>query len=330
MTRLRVLGAASAVAVLVTSAPAAAPQASWALPQIKVVTALGIFTATPETFRPDEPLTAGTLARVVASVRHEPATEPAVPSAPVSIAALDSALVRAVGLADSAVRFTEAARAAGLDPPSRFGTEVVARTLGLRIDHPAAADSLELQPQEPATRAEAAYSTARVVALASTDLASVRAAASSVVLPALSPWQRRVLRAAVSYVGYPYVWGGDDERTEHGFDCSGLVLRAYTLAAGPETLWLPTVLQGRTTYEMSGVVPRALRVAWDDLRPADVLFFGRGPTSKPSEVDHEGLYLGGGWMIDSSSRGVSLSRLDAWYRTRFAWARRPLAEAGLE
>jgi cell wall-associated NlpC family hydrolase len=327
---LAALGAACASTALVAPALDAAPASSWALPQIKVVTSLGIFTATPETFRADDPLTAGTLARIVASVRREPAAQPATPSAPVSITALDAALVRGFGLGDAATRFADAVRLADLDPPSRFGTEVVARTLGLRVDHPAAADALELQPQETATRAEAAFSTARAVALKPADLQAVRAAASALALPALTPWQRRVLAAAVSLVGYPYVWGGDDERTERGLDCSGLVLRAYALAAGPETTWLPTVLQGRTTYEMSGIVPRALRIAWDDLRPADVLFFGRGPASKPTEVTHTGLYLGNGWMIDASTRGVSLSQLGAWYRDRFAWARRPLAEAGLE
>ena len=328
MIRLAALAAVSTA--LLVAASGAAQTTSWALAQIKVVTALGIFTASPETFRPDDPLTAATLARVVAAVRHEPATAPTVPAAPVSMSTLDAALVRAVGLLDSAASFSAAARGAGLDPPSRFGTEVVARMLGLRVDHPAASDALELQPQEAATRAEGAYSTARIVAVRSADLQAVRAAASSFVLPTLTPWQRRVLQAAISLAGYPYVWGGEDERTEHGFDCSGFVLRVYTLAAGPETLWLPTILQGRTTFEMSAAAPRALRVGLDDLRPADVLFFGKGAMSRPSEIEHEGLYLGGGWMIDSSSHGVSVSRLDRWYRDRFAWARRPLAESGLE
>jgi hypothetical protein len=34
-------------------------------------------------------------------------------------------------------------------------------------------------------------------------------------------------------------------------------------------------------------------------------------------------------MIHSSGQGVALSPLTGWYKTNFAWARRPLAEAGL-
>ena len=81
---------------------------------------------------------------------------------------------------------------------------------------------------------------------------------------------------------------------------------------------------------MSGEVPKADRVGLDDLEPADVLFFGsRGPKSKPVQVNHTGIYLGNGWFIHSSDYGVALATLTGWYRQEFAWARRPLAEAGL-
>jgi cell wall-associated NlpC family hydrolase len=82
---------------------------------------------------------------------------------------------------------------------------------------------------------------------------------------------------------------------------------------------------------MSGEVEPSERIGLDDLQPADVLFFGaRGGGSKPKDVDHMGLYLGNGWMIHSSRYGVALAPLDGWYGERFAWARRPLAEAGLD
>jgi len=81
---------------------------------------------------------------------------------------------------------------------------------------------------------------------------------------------------------------------------------------------------------MSAEVPRAQRIRFADLQPGDVVFFGaKGPRSKPAQVDHAGIYAGNGWFIHSSDQGVSLARLDGWYRTSFAWARRPLAEASL-
>ena len=53
------------------------------------------------------------------------------------------------------------------------------------------------------------------------------------------------------------------------------------------------------------------------------------PKSKPAEVDHTGIYLGNGWFIHSSGYGVAVARLDGWYASSFAWARRPLTEAKL-
>ena len=73
----------------------------------------------------------------------------------------------------------------------------------------------------------------------------------------------------------------------------------------------------------------ARRIAAAKLQPGDVMFFGRGPASKPSEVDHAGIYLGNGWMVHSSGQGVTVLPFEGWYRRSFAWARRPLAEAGL-
>jgi cell wall-associated NlpC family hydrolase len=147
-----------------------------------------------------------------------------------------------------------------------------------------------------------------------------------------------VLNVAISLIGYPYVWGGTSEKPEApfnvqargGFDCSGFVWRVYKLQAYPAGGALAATLQGRTTYQMSGEVPKSERVPFAELQPADVLFFGAaGPRSKPTQVEHAGIYLGNGWFIHSSDYGVALAPLSGWYRTRFAWARRPLAEAGL-
>ena len=84
------------------------------------------------------------------------------PPAAVTMSGLDARLVATLGLADTAKLFAQDAKTAGLTPPARFGNEVVARLLGLRTNHPAALDKLELSPTEPANHAEAAFSAARV------------------------------------------------------------------------------------------------------------------------------------------------------------------------
>jgi cell wall-associated NlpC family hydrolase len=260
------------------------------------------------------------------------------PNRPVAMWELDARLVGALGLSDAASAFAGGARAAGLAVPSRFGTEVVARLLGLRLDHPASEDALELRPQDVATRAEAAYSVAQVLHFSDWQVSSLQSAAASFALPSLSAWQTRILNTAVSKIGMPYIWGGESDAAETafgvssrgGYDCSGFVWRVYKLQWYPGEGQLASMLRGRTTYEMSGEVPASKRIAFAALQPADVIFFGdRGPRSKPAQVGHMGIYLGNGWFIHSSEYGVAVAQLSGWYRTEFAWGRRPLAEAGL-
>ena len=318
-----------AVLALLSAGSAAAatskPKASWAQAQIVRVTKAGLLGGDAKAFRPDDTLTGAELEELVLGL--VPDAVPEAPAATVTLAGLDARLVRALGLQDAAYRFFRGARAAGLSPPKRFGTEVVARLLGLRFNHPAGTDDLELQPDDPVTRAETAFSAARVLELSSWDTARVDELSRGFALPELSGWQQRLLSTAVGLIGRPYVWGG----TETGFDCSGFVWRVVKLTSYTGGASLPAVLRGRTTFQMSGEVPKGKRIAFDALQPADVVFFGaKGAKSKPAQVDHMGLYLGGGWMIHSSRYGVALEPLDQWRARGFAWGRRPLAEAGLE
>jgi cell wall-associated NlpC family hydrolase len=261
------------------------------------------------------------------------------PDRPVTIAQLDLRLVQSLGLGKAANEFTAGTRAAGIKVPGRFGTEVVARLLGLRLNHPASEDSLELLPQNPATRAEAAYSVAQILQFRGWETQSVQSLADSFVLPEFTDWQRQILTTAFGRVGMPYIWGGtsDGPETEFGvssrggYDCSGFVWRVYKLETYPGEGNLASVLRGRTTFQMSGEVPQSQRIGLAKLQPADVIFFGdRGPRSQPSQVGHVGIYIGNGWFVHSSGYGVALARLDGWYAREFAWARRPLAEAGLD
>jgi cell wall-associated NlpC family hydrolase len=376
--RLFLSAALGLLAFAAPAAAAPTQSASWAAPAIRVVSAAGLMGGAKNlaAFRGSDPLTAQALEDVVFDLEARPAPPPveeepeptttttdtvttapvttttttttvttpsaprhvANPDQPVQMWQLDARLVSAVGLGSAASSFARGARAAGLTVPSRFGTEVVARLLGLRLNHPAGDDSLELRPQDTATRAEAAYSVAQILQLADWEVPDVQAAAQSFALPALSDWQRSILNTGVSKIGMPYVWGGtsDGAETEFGvssrggYDCSGFVWRVYKLQWYPGEGTLASTLRGRTTYDMSGEVPKAQRIAVADLQPADVIFFGdKGPRSKPAQVGHMGIYLGNGWFIHSSDSGVALATLTGWYAREFAWGRRPLAEAGL-
>ncbi|MGZ8692145.1 MAG: C40 family peptidase [Gaiellaceae bacterium] len=338
--RCRRLAYVWTLVMLLTLSPATAaakPGTSWAQAELETVVAAGIM-AKAAAARPDSPLTRGELETIVAGLTRTQAAAPASPDAKVTMAALDARLVAVLGLSDSAKLFTQAVKTAGLKPPSRFGTEAVARLLGLRTNHPAALDALELSPGQPANHAEAAYSAARILQLGERDAQGVQDLAASLVLPALTQWQKKVLTTAVRFIGYPYVWGGESEFPESpfgpqvhgGFDCSGFVWRVYKVEQYADGRTLADMLQGRTTYAMSGEVPAAKRITFAKLQPADVIFFGaKGPTSKAAQIDHMGLYLGNNWLIHSSRYGVAVTTLSGWYEKRFAWGRRPLAEAGL-
>ena len=371
--RLATLAAACAVAAVSTAAAAGSSRSlpNWAAPQIATVVAHKLMGAkSVRKFRPNAGLTHQTLASLGADLKTQlgssvppgadtgtttttgtsgtttggtTTTPVANPDAPETMAQLDRSLVQAIGLGKAAKQFTQGARADGLVVPGRFGFEVVARLLGLRLNHPAAQDYLELRPQDPATRAETAYSAAQILGLGiladSWQVAQVKSLAAAFTLPEVNDWQRQILNVAFSKIGMPYVWGGTSDGTEvdfgvtarGGYDCSGFVWRVYKLQSYANEGTLASTLQGRTTYTMSVEVPRSKRVGFKKLQPADVIFFGsKGAHSKGSQIFHTGIYVGNGWFIQSSDEGVALAQLTGWYKQKFAWGRRPLREAGLE
>jgi cell wall-associated NlpC family hydrolase len=336
------LGAPTASARRPSGADAVAAAPSWAAPQIATVTRAGLMGPDAPSFRPEDPLTRGELyAALVVLGRLAP--PPADPDHVVTMKELDARLVNALGLGGAAWRFRVALRDAGLQPTGHVGSEIVARLLGLRLNHPQSQEWLERGPSMPATRAEAAYSLARVLDLAPDRVARARDLAAHFSVPDLSGWQRSVLARALRLVGFPYVWAGTSERPQAlwgaggtlvdapgGFDCSGFVWRVFKTQPFADAPQLASVLRGRTTYAMSGEVPAALRIGLDELLPGDVIFFGsRGTASKPSQIGHMGVYVGNGWFVHSSGFGVTMAPLEGWHRTSFAWGRRPLAEAGL-
>jgi cell wall-associated NlpC family hydrolase len=326
------------LALLAPAVVSAKAKRSWAAPEIKLVTSHGLMGGDAATFRPDAPLTRSALDDLVAGLTELPPSASGAATSHVTMAALDQTLVRSLNLAGHARLFYLGARAAGLRPPARFGSEVVARLLGLRTNHDASNDALELLPADDATRAEAAYSAAQILRFRDWEVGSVEEAAAQFELPVYTPWQRKVLQTAVNLIGYPYVWGGTSASAQTlfgvtsrgGFDCSGYVWRVYKLQAYPGGEALAQTIRGRTAAQMAGEVPKSKRIGFAELEPGDVMFFGRGGRrARPSAIDHAGIYIGSGWMINSSRYGVALAPVENWYADRFAWGRRPLAEAGL-
>src|SRR4029450_3227620 len=83
----------------------AAAKPSWAQPEINLVTSRGLMSEDPATFHPDAPLTRDALHDLVAGLTATVPVASGEPLAPVTIAALDLSLVRAVELNDDARLF---------------------------------------------------------------------------------------------------------------------------------------------------------------------------------------------------------------------------------
>ena len=93
---------------------------------------------------------------------------------------------------------------------------------------------------------------------------------------------------AKKFVGVPYFWGG---ATVKGFDCSGLVQFVYAMHGR----LLP---RNASQQAFEG---REVSVEISQMRPGDLIFFGRRATAeKPAGYSHVGIYLGDGRMIHSS------------------------------
>ncbi len=99
--------------------------------------------------------------------------------------------------------------------------------------------------------------------------------------PSTSDTVVAALTFAAQQLGTPYVWGGSGAG---GFDCSGLAQAAYRTAG----IALPRVAQQQ--LDAGPAVPTGATV-----EPGDLIFFGSGPAA----VEHVGLYVGAGEMIEA-------------------------------
>jgi cell wall-associated NlpC family hydrolase len=106
---------------------------------------------------------------------------------------------------------------------------------------------------------------------------------------------RAFLRAALSRVGMPYVWGAAGPRA---FDCSGLVQWSMTQAG----LVMPRVAddQART----------GPLISVSDLSPGDLLFYHTDPTA-PTYISHVAIYLGNGLMEQAPEPGMDVQIVKA-------------------
>jgi cell wall-associated NlpC family hydrolase len=325
--------AAAGAAPLVAEGAAAKRRtaANWDAGEQRQVVSAGVMGDEGGGFGGAAPLTAAAESTALGAIAAREGTAPIVfeTDAPLTLVRFDALLVDQLGFGETAEHVQQTAAAAGLDPPAYFGSEVIARDLGLRCNHPAGEDALEEYPWNAITRAEAAHSFAVVLGFGGWETTAAREAFANFTLPTYAPAQLDVLRIAVSKIGMPYVWGGTTDNTADGlshggYDCSGFAWRVYKVSGLP---WGRRIL-GRTSAEQAGEIRKSERIHLKDVQPGDLLFFGTAhfrSRASESNVIHEAIALSNEWAIHSSDQGVYVSPLTSgWLAQSFTWARRVL------
>jgi cell wall-associated NlpC family hydrolase len=125
--------------------------------------------------------------------------------------------------------------------------------------------------------------------------------------------ETNIVDKALSWLGINYRFAGNDEKK--GFDCAGLVKRVF----GDSGVKLP-----RTAADQ---FREGLAIAFEDLRPGDLVFF---QNTYKRGISHVGIYIGERLFVHAAStrRSVVVDRIDMpYYLTRFAGGRRVTAAA---
>jgi cell wall-associated NlpC family hydrolase len=132
----------------------------------------------------------------------------------------------------------------------------------------------------------ATYYVQAQAAVAAKDAAVLQNAPPSNITPPPPDSRANIaIRAAESFIGVWYVWGG---ASRSGVDCSGLTMLAYAAA-------------GISLPHYSGAQYNdTMRVPLADIQPGDLLFYGY------NGGEHEAMYVGNGQMIEAETTGTQV------------------------
>ena len=158
--------------------------------------------------------------------------------------------------------------------------------------------------------------------------------------PVSDPTVRLVIARVAAQLGKPYAWGGGNaagpthgtpgggsqaarfgDVNKVGFDCSGLMVYAFAGAG----IVVPHQTQAIWATFRPPITNRA------QFQPGDMVL--ASSNGQPSGIDHVGLYLGNGQVIDApeSGKNVQIEQnifTNPWWASHVIGAVRPLATVG--
>lgn len=152
------------------------------------------------------------------------------------------------------------------------------------------AEIAQIIREQEAARARAAAA-ARAKATPSTDYGN----------PTRAP-RSEVVNIALSKLGAPYKWAASGPNS---FDCSGF------------TMWVYAQVGIALPHSSRAQINVGERVSRDNLKPGDLVFFGR------SSIHHVGIYIGGGNFVHSPNTGDVVKVTSLASRSDYFGACRP-------
>jgi cell wall-associated NlpC family hydrolase/nucleoid-associated protein YgaU len=125
--------------------------------------------------------------------------------------------------------------------------------------------------------------------------------------PSVGGGSSSVVKNAMAYLGYRYVFGGTSPA---GFDCSGFIWYVHNISGSG------------TSRGLWGQLNGGPRISRENLQPGDTVFFAN--TYMPG-LSHAGIYVGGGRFVHAidESQGVGVSSLsEGYWSSRYVGASR--------
>uniref|UniRef100_UPI003F49B3C9 C40 family peptidase n=1 Tax=Amycolatopsis sp. CA-151526 TaxID=3239921 RepID=UPI003F49B3C9 len=131
----------------------------------------------------------------------------------------------------------------------------------------------------------------------------------------------RIVAAAATQLGKPYVWGGGNYTgpTGGGFDCSGLVMYALYQASNGQIALAQHLADWQVTQgtPVTGPAPGSA-IDLSLLRPGDIIGFADGPGQT---YHHIGIYAGNGQLLHAPDFGdvVKVAPMNTSYWAHQIW-----------
>ena len=133
-----------------------------------------------------------------------------------------------------------------------------------------------------------------------------------------------IIKTAKTFLGVPYLWGGTSAKL---MDCSGFTRTVFFLNG----IYLPR----DASQQVNVGIPIDTKKGFDNLKPGDLLFFGKKATETTREkITHVGIYIGDGefiheaGMVHISSFDKSAKNFNAYRLNQFVRAKRIIGSVG--